>query len=38
MGYIAVMAQKAGEAKPQGDMGKTEASKKIEELKGKTDM
>lgn len=38
MGYIAVMAQKAGEAKPAGGLGKTEASQKIGELKGKTGM
>lgn len=38
MGYIAVMAQKAGEQKPAEGMGKTEASQKIEELKGKTGM
>ena len=38
MGYIAVMAQKAGEAKPTEGMGKTEASQKIEELKAKTGM
>ena len=37
MGYVAVMAKKAGESVPQ-EMGKTEASKKIEELKGKTGM
>lgn len=38
MGYIAVMAQKAGEAKPAEGMGKTEASQKIGKLKGKTGM
>lgn len=38
MGYIAVMAQKAGEGKPAQGMGKTEASQKIEELKQKTGM
>ncbi len=38
MGYIAVMAQKAGEAKPAEGMGKTEASQKIGELKSKTGM
>jgi hypothetical protein len=38
MGYIAVMAQKAGEAKPAEGMGKTEASQKIGELKAKTGM
>ncbi len=37
-GYIAVMAKEAGEAPPQGQMGKSEASKKIEELKEKTGM
>ncbi|KAL8740356.1 MAG: hypothetical protein Q9190_006934 [Brigantiaea leucoxantha] len=37
-GYIAVMANKAGENVPTADMGKTEASKKIEELKKKTGM
>ncbi|KAL8898508.1 MAG: hypothetical protein Q9207_006663 [Kuettlingeria erythrocarpa] len=37
MGYVAVMAKKAGEEVP-GQMGKTEASQKIDELKGKTGM
>ncbi|KAL8670265.1 MAG: hypothetical protein Q9168_005184 [Polycauliona sp. 1 TL-2023] len=37
MGYVAVMAKQAGEEVP-GEMGKTDASKKIEELKGKTGM
>ncbi|KAL9604505.1 MAG: hypothetical protein Q9219_000470 [cf. Caloplaca sp. 3 TL-2023] len=37
MGYVAVMAKKAGEDVP-GQMGKTEASQKIEDLKGKTGM
>ncbi|KAL8776073.1 MAG: hypothetical protein Q9194_003392 [Teloschistes cf. exilis] len=37
MGYVAVMAKKAGESVPDS-MGKTEASKKIEELKEKTGM
>ncbi|KAL8719899.1 MAG: hypothetical protein Q9225_003158 [Loekoesia sp. 1 TL-2023] len=37
MGYVAVMAKKAGESVPN-EMGKTEASQKIEELKGKTGM
>lgn len=37
MGYVAVMAKKAGESVP-GEMGKTDASKKIEELKAKTGM
>ncbi|KAL8676550.1 MAG: hypothetical protein Q9224_006394 [Gallowayella concinna] len=37
MGYVAVMAKKAGEDVPES-MGKTDASKKIEELKGKTGM
>ncbi|KAL9626457.1 MAG: hypothetical protein Q9204_007289 [Flavoplaca sp. TL-2023a] len=37
MGYVAVMAKKAGESVPS-EMGKTDASKKIEELKGKTGM
>ncbi|KAL8761222.1 MAG: hypothetical protein Q9184_002654, partial [Pyrenodesmia sp. 2 TL-2023] len=37
VGYVAVMAKKAGEEVP-GQMGKTEASQKIEELKGKTGM
>ena len=37
MGYVAVMAKKAGENVPS-EMGKTEASQKIEELKGKTGM
>ncbi len=37
-GYIAVMAKEAGEKVPGEGMGKTEASKKIEELKGKTGM
>ena len=37
-GYIAVMAKEAGEEVPQGQMGKSEASKKIEELKEKTGM
>ncbi|KAL8715276.1 MAG: hypothetical protein Q9220_001234 [cf. Caloplaca sp. 1 TL-2023] len=37
MGYVAVMAKKAGEEVPSS-MGKTDASKKIEELKGKTGM
>lgn len=38
MGYIAVMAHNAGEAKPAEGMGKTEASQKIGELKSKTGM
>ena len=37
-GYIAAMAREAGEKVPGGEMGKSEASKKIEELKGKTGM
>lgn len=37
-GYIAVMAGKAGESGPSETMGKTEASKRIEELKNKTGM
>lgn len=37
MGYVAVMAKEAGEQVP-GQMGKSEASMKIEELKGKTGM
>ncbi|KAK5137273.1 hypothetical protein LTR08_000243 [Meristemomyces frigidus] len=37
-GYIAVMAKKAGEEPPQADMGKSEASQKIGELKQKTGM
>ncbi|KAL8849620.1 MAG: hypothetical protein Q9221_005387 [Calogaya cf. arnoldii] len=37
MGYVAVMAKKAGESVPS-EMGKTDASKKIEELKEKTGM
>lgn len=37
MGYVAVMAKKAGEEVP-GQMGKSEASQKIGELKGKTGM
>ena len=37
-GYIAVMAKQAGESVPSGGIGKTEASKKIEELKEKTGM
>ena len=37
-GYIAVMAKEAGEQPPSGQMGKSEASKKIEELKEKTGM
>lgn len=37
-GYIAVMAQKAGEDVKTEGMGKTEASQKIEELKQKTGM
>lgn len=37
-GYIAAMAQNAGEKVATDGMGKTEASKKIEELKGKTGM
>ncbi|KAK5122150.1 hypothetical protein LTR85_004396 [Meristemomyces frigidus] len=37
-GYIAVMAKQAGQEPPQGDMGKTEASQKIGELKEKTGM
>ncbi|KAL8807438.1 MAG: hypothetical protein Q9200_004669 [Gallowayella weberi] len=37
MGYVAVMAKKAGESVPES-MGKTDASKKIEELKEKTGM
>ncbi|KAL8961994.1 MAG: hypothetical protein Q9193_001543, partial [Seirophora villosa] len=37
MGYVAVMAKRAGESVPS-EMGKTEASQKIEELKGKTGM
>lgn len=38
MGYIAVMAKQAGQDPPQGTLGKTEASQKIEELKEKTGM
>lgn len=37
-GYIAVMAKEAGEEPPKGEMGKTEASQKIGELKEKTGM
>ena len=37
-GYIAAMAKEAGEKVPGGEMGKSEASKKIEELKSKTGM
>ena len=37
-GYIAVMAKEAGEQVPGGEMGKSEASKKIGELKSKTGM
>lgn len=37
-GYIAVMAKKAGETVSTEDMGKTEASNKIDELKKKTGM
>ncbi len=37
-GYIAAMAREAGEKVPSGDMGKSEASQKIEELKSKTGM
>ena len=37
-GYIAVMAKEAGESVPGGTMGKSEASKKIEELKERTGM
>jgi hypothetical protein len=37
-GYIAAMAREAGEKVPTDGMGKTEASKKIEELKEKTGM
>ncbi|KAL8705894.1 MAG: hypothetical protein Q9201_001042 [Fulgogasparrea decipioides] len=37
MGYVAVMAKKAGESVPES-LGKTDASKKIEELKEKTGM
>ena len=37
MGYVAVMAKEAGEEVP-GSMGKTDASKKIGELKEKTGM
>lgn len=37
-GYIAVMAKEAGETPPSGSLGKSEASKKIEELKDKTGM
>lgn len=37
-GYIAAMAREAGDKVPTEGMGKTEASKKIEELKGKTGM
>lgn len=37
-GYIAAMAREAGEEVETGGMGKTEASKKIGELKGKTGM
>ncbi|KAI4139619.1 MAG: hypothetical protein L6R39_006196 [Caloplaca ligustica] len=37
MGYVAVMAKKAGESVPS-ELGKTEASQKIEELKSKTGM
>ena len=37
-GYIAAMAREAGEKVPTSGIGKTEASKKIEELKEKTGM
>ena len=37
-GYIAAMAREAGEEVETGGMGKTEASKKIGELKDKTGM
>lgn len=37
-GYIAVMAKEAGEEPPKGEMGKSEASQKIGELKEKTGM
>ena len=37
-GYIAAMAREAGEKVPTEGMGKTDASKKIEELKEKTGM
>lgn len=37
-GYIAVMAKEAGEAPPKENMGKTEASQRIGELKEKTGM
>ncbi|KAL8839084.1 MAG: hypothetical protein Q9170_001866 [Blastenia crenularia] len=37
MGYVAVMAKEAGEKVPS-QMGKTEASQKIEDLKEKTGM
>ena len=37
-GYIAAMAREAGEKVETGEMGKTEASKRIGELKEKTGM
>ncbi len=37
-GYIAAMAREAGEEVETGGMGKTEASKRIGELKEKTGM
>ncbi|KAK3170904.1 hypothetical protein OEA41_002988 [Lepraria neglecta] len=37
-GYIAAMAREVGEKVPTEGMGKTDASKKIEELKEKTGM
>jgi hypothetical protein len=37
-GYIAAMAKEAGEEGPSEGMGKTEASRRIGELKGKTGM
>ncbi|KAL6715063.1 hypothetical protein ACLMJK_007324 [Lecanora helva] len=37
-GYIAAMAREAGEKVPTEGMGKTDASKRIEELKEKTGM
>jgi hypothetical protein len=38
IGYIAVMAKKAGEEVPSETLGKSEASQKIEDLKKKTGM
>jgi len=38
MGYIAMMAKEAGENAPGDSIGKSEASKKIEDLKVKTGM